>query len=76
MLRRTIIHMMRNPVMMILGTLGTPIVLLLLMYNLFGGVIQSNGATSSSYINYLTPGIVLITVIYGTGLAALRVTPT
>ena len=59
--------------MMILGTLGTPIILLLMMYNLFGGVIESNGATGSSYINFLTPGIVLITVIYGTSLAALRV---
>jgi ABC-2 type transport system permease protein len=73
MLRRTLVHMLRNPVMMLLGTLGTPIVLLLLMYNLFGGVIQSDGATGASYINYLTPGIVLITVIYGTGMAALRV---
>jgi ABC-2 type transport system permease protein len=73
MLRRTLIHMLRNPVMMLLGTLGTPIILLLLMYNLFGGVIQSNGATSSSYINYITPGMILITAIYGTGLAAIRI---
>lgn len=72
MLRRTLIHMMRNPVMMLLGTLGTPIILLVMMYNLFGGVIQSNGTTSFSYINYLTPGMVLITVIYGTSVAALR----
>ena len=47
MLRRTVIHMMRNPVMMILGTLVTPIILLLMMYNLFGGVIESNGATGN-----------------------------
>jgi ABC-2 type transport system permease protein len=73
MLRRTLTHMLRNPVMMLLGTLGTPIILLLLMYNLFGGVIQANGATGGMYINYVTPGIVLITVMYGTGMAALRV---
>ncbi|MEP7288747.1 MAG: ABC transporter permease [Chloroflexota bacterium] len=73
MLRRTVIHMLRNPVMMLLGTLGTPIILLLMMYNLFGGVIQSNALTSSSYINYITPGMILITVIYSTGMAALRV---
>ena len=73
MLRRILIHMLRNPITMLLGTLGTPIILLLMMYNLFGSVIQADGATSSSYINYLTPGMILITVIYGTGVAALRI---
>jgi ABC-2 type transport system permease protein len=72
MLRRTLTHMLRNPIVMLLGTLGTPIILLLMMYNLFGGVIQADGATNGSYINFLTPGILLITVIYGTGMAALR----
>jgi ABC-2 type transport system permease protein len=43
------------------------------MYNLFGGAIQSTGITNSSYINYITPGIIMITVIYSTGMAALRV---
>jgi ABC-2 type transport system permease protein len=73
MLRRTLIHMLRNPVNMLLGTLGTPIILLMMMYNLFGGVIQSSGGTGSDYINFLTPGIIMITVIYGTGMAALRI---
>lgn len=73
MLRRTLTHMARNPMMMLLGTLTTPIILLVLMYNLFGGAIQSNEMPQSSYINYLTPGLALITVIYSTGMAALRV---
>ena len=71
MLRRIFIHMMRNPAMTILSTLGTPIILLLLMYNLFGGVMQLSG--TASYINYLTPGMIMITAIYGTGMAALRI---
>jgi len=73
MLRRVFVHMLRSPVTTVLATLGTPIVLLVLMYNLFGGVIQLGGIAISSYINYLTPGMIMITAIYGTGLAALRV---
>jgi ABC-2 type transport system permease protein len=73
MLRRILLHMLRNPVMTLLGTLGTPIILLLLMYNLFGGVVQRGGTMNFSYINYITPGIILITVIYSTGTAALRI---
>ncbi|HVU14750.1 MAG TPA: ABC transporter permease [Phototrophicaceae bacterium] len=73
MLRRTLAHMLSNPVVTILTTIGTPVILLVLMYNLFGGVIQANSATSGSYINYLTPGMILITGIYSTGWAALRI---
>ncbi len=73
MLRRIFIHMLRNPMTTILTTLGTPVILLLLMYNLFGGVIQLAGTADSSYINYLTPGMILITAIYGTGTAAIRI---
>jgi ABC-2 type transport system permease protein len=71
MLRRVLLHMVRNPVITIFSTLGTPIVLLLMMYNLFGNVIQLGGV-ANSYINYLTPGMIMITAIYGTGTAALR----
>src|SRR5215475_3270561 len=73
MLRRTLAHMMSNPFVTLLTTIGTPVILLVLMYNLFGSVIQANPATSGSYINYLTPGLILITVIYSTGGAALRI---
>jgi len=73
MLRRTLTHILSNPIVTLLTTIGTPVILLLLMYNLFGSVIQSNGATSGSYINYLTPGLLLITGIYSVGWAALRI---
>jgi ABC-2 type transport system permease protein len=45
------------------------------MYNLFGGAVESGGTAklSTAYIDYIAPGIILITAIYGTGTAALRV---
>ncbi len=73
MLRRVMLHMLRNPVTTLLTTLGTPIILLMLMYNLFGGVIQLGGQAGANYLNYLTPGMIMITAIYGTGMAALRI---
>jgi ABC-2 type transport system permease protein len=75
MLRRVLTHMLRNPFVTLLTILGTPIILLLLMYNLFGGAVESGGTArlSTAYIDYITPGIILITAIYGTGTAALRV---
>jgi ABC-2 type transport system permease protein len=75
MLRRVLTHILRNPVVTLLTILGTPIILLLLMYNLFGGAVESGGTSnlSTSYIDYIAPGIILITAIYGAGTAALRV---
>ena len=73
MLRRTLTHMSRNRMMIILTTMGTPVILLLMFYNLFGGVMQGNDANGLSYLNYVTPGILMITVIYSTGIAAMRV---
>ncbi|HEX2622983.1 MAG TPA: ABC transporter permease, partial [Phototrophicaceae bacterium] len=75
MLRRVLRHMLRKPFSTLLGTLGTPIFLLVLMYNLFAGVVQLSGTAGGNtrYIDYLTPGLILITSIYGMGIAALRV---
>jgi ABC-2 type transport system permease protein len=74
MLRRVILHMLRNPFVTILSTLATPILMLVMMYNLFGGVVQQADTMSSGtrYIDFLTPGLILITSIYGMGTAALR----
>ncbi|MFN8531092.1 MAG: ABC transporter permease [Anaerolineae bacterium] len=74
MTRRTLSHMLRNPAPTLIATLGTPILLLVLMYNLFDGVIQQAGtvAGQGSYINYLTPGLILIAALYGLGMATLR----
>lgn len=73
MLKRILAHMLKNPVMTIMTTLATPIILLVMMYNLFGGLVEQNGGMNTNYIDYLTPGLILITAIYGMALAALRV---
>jgi ABC-2 type transport system permease protein len=73
MLRRVTTHMQRNAVYTLMGTLATPILMLVMMYNLFGGVVQSAGTTGGSYIDFLTPGLIVITTIYGMGTATLRV---
>jgi ABC-2 type transport system permease protein len=68
MLGRTLRHILRNPPA-IVGAVVTPILLLLMMVFVFGGAIQSG---ETSYINYVLPGMVLITVIQGSGMIALR----
>jgi ABC-2 type transport system permease protein len=65
---RTLRHILRNPPGMI-GALGTPVFILLMMVYVFSGAIQ---ATGSSYINYIVPGMLLLTVIQGTGMVAIR----
>jgi ABC-2 type transport system permease protein len=68
MMGRTLRHILRNPPA-ILGALGTPVFVLLMMVYVFGGAIQSTG---TSYINYIVPGMLLLTVIQGTGMVAIR----
>jgi ABC-2 type transport system permease protein len=73
MFRRVLKHMQRNFGVTILPALFTPILMLLMMLNIFGGTIEQSGSLSgSSYINYLTPGLILITAVYGISGAALR----
>lgn len=72
MLRRVITHMRRNSGYTLMAMLGTPILVLVMMYNLFGGVVQSAGSTTARYIDFLTPGLIVITSIYGMGMATLR----
>jgi ABC-2 type transport system permease protein len=69
MLRRQLRHMLRYPSMTLMLA-GTPIVLLLLFVYVFGGTLGAGlgglgGSFSGSradYVNYVTPGILLITV--------------
>jgi ABC-2 type transport system permease protein len=69
MLRRQLRHMLRYPSMTLMLA-GTPIVLLLLFVYVFGGTLGAglegfSGGFSGSradYVNYVTPGILLITV--------------
>jgi ABC-2 type transport system permease protein len=75
MLRRVLVHMSRNPVATLMSSLGTPMVLLVLMYNLFSEVVQKTGAMGAGirYIDYLTPGLIMITAIYGMATTTIRV---
>lgn len=73
MLGRTLQHILRNPPALI-GAVGTPIFILLMMVYVIGGAMRVDGAGSAgtSYIDYIVPGMLLITVIQGTGMVALR----
>jgi len=65
MLRRQLRHMLRYPSMTLL-LLGMPIVFLLLFVYVFGGTLGDGlGGVSGGrdeYVDYVTPGILLITV--------------
>ncbi len=65
MLRRQLRHMQRYPSMTLL-ILGTPVILLLLFVYVFGGTLGAGlGGVADSravYVNYVTPGIILLTV--------------
>jgi ABC-2 type transport system permease protein len=65
MLRRNLRHMLRYPSMTAL-LVGTPVVLLLLFVYVFGGALGAGlGAMSggrTAYVNYVAPGIMLLTV--------------
>jgi ABC-2 type transport system permease protein len=65
MLRRDMRHMLRYPIMTISG-IATPTLFLLLFTYVFGGAIGALGG--GSYVNYIVPGILVMTV--GSGGAA------
>jgi len=67
MLRRDFQHLRRYPLMTISG-IGTPTIMLLLFTFVFGGAMSSSLGSSASYVNYLVPGILLMTI--GSGCAA------
>jgi ABC-2 type transport system permease protein len=68
MLRRDFRHLRRYPVMTI-STVLTPVAMLLLFVYVFGGAISAGlGSTGASYLDYVVPGIILMTV--GSGCAA------
>jgi ABC-2 type transport system permease protein len=64
MLRRNLKHMRRYPSVSVL-VVGIPVVLLLLFVYVFGGTLGAGLAGSggrSAYVNYVTPGIILIAI--------------
>jgi ABC-2 type transport system permease protein len=76
MLRRNLKHALRYP-SLTLGTVALPIIFLLLLVYVLGGALGAGiGGTSpggTDYINYLAPGIILLTVASSTVPTATRV---
>ncbi|SFP44563.1 ABC-2 type transport system permease protein [Amycolatopsis arida] len=73
MLRRNLRHMLRYP-SMTLQLAGLPVIFLLLFVYVFGGALGAGiggpGGGRAEYVNYVTPGIILIAVAAaGTGTA-------
>ena len=65
---RSLTHILRSPDT-IITTAVTPIALMLLFVYVFGGAIDTG---SVSYVNYMLPGILLITVASGISYTAFR----
>ena len=68
LLTRSLRHVLRSPDT-IITTAITPIAMLLMFVYVFGGAVDTGGVT---YVDYLLPGILLITVASGVGYTALR----
>lgn len=75
MLRRDFRHTLRNPGTMIM-TIGLPVILLLVFVGVFGGALKAGLgplADGRDYIDYVVPGILLMTVGYGSTTTAMAV---
>ena len=70
LLRRTMSHITRSPDTIITVAI-TPIALMLLFRYVFGGAINT-GQGPGQYLNYVLPGILLITIATGISYTALR----
>jgi ABC-2 type transport system permease protein len=76
MLHRSLRHGLRFPMMLITG-LVTPVILLLLFVDVFGGALGSGTGGMpggrSAYLDYIAPSMFLTTVCYGGGTTAVTV---
>jgi len=70
MLRRDILHSLRNPPGTLTGLL-VPIIMLVLFAYVFGGAIGA-GLGDGAYINYIAPGIIILTVASGCAATAIN----
>ena len=68
---RSLRHILRSPDTVV-TTAVIPIALMLLFVYVFGGAIDTGGASTGSYIDYLLPGILLITIASGIAYTAYR----
>ena len=71
MLKRSLRHILRSPDT-IITTAITPIAMLLLFVYVFGGSIDTGSGPGEKYVNYLLPGILLITVASGVAYTSYR----
>lgn len=75
MLRRDVLHSLRFPMMTISGMV-LPIFFLLLFVGIFGHTLHAGLGTASvggSYVDYLTPGVILMTASAGAESTALNI---
>lgn len=68
MVRRSMKHMLRNP-STFFAAVVFPVILLLVFTNILGGAFTPGGA----YINYITPGMLILAIGYGTSMTAVSV---
>src|SRR3954469_7460821 len=71
MLRRNLLHALRYPSLS-LGSAALPIIFLLLFVYVLGGALGA-GVPGVRYVDYLAPGIILLTVTSGTVSAAVSI---
>src|SRR5262249_19443945 len=73
MTRRRFLHVLRYPATLV-TSVGVPVLLLLLFVGVFGALKAGLGAGSHvSYIDYVVPGIIVMTAAYGSSGTALAV---
>ncbi|WML44389.1 ABC transporter permease [Neobacillus sp. PS3-40] len=69
---RIIKHNMRS-IDTLITVIAMPIMMLLGMVYIFGGAIQIPGVSQDDYINYILPGILLMTIATGSAYTSLRI---
>jgi ABC-2 type transport system permease protein len=69
MTRRSLRHVVRYPVTLVVSV-AVPVLLLLLFVGVFGALKSSLGAGHGSYIDYVMPGIIVMTAAYGGSVTA------
>ena len=74
MTRRSLRHVLRYPVTLVMSV-GVPVLLLLLFVGVFGGSLKAGlgAAAHAAYIDYVMPGIVVMTAGYGSSVTAMAV---
>lgn len=72
MLRRSLRHSVRYPVTVVMS-LGVPVMMLLLFVGIFGGTLGAGMGASGTYVDYVVPGILLMTAGYGAQSTAMAV---